>query len=86
MEILTVLGVAELLKVSRKTIYYWISRDEIPYFKVGKHRRFDRDEVMEYFRQATEESKPPCFQKLDLGFRGRSVTTRKEDIADTQEE
>ncbi|MEE2670298.1 MAG: helix-turn-helix domain-containing protein [Bdellovibrionota bacterium] len=44
---------AILLNVPVNTIYYWISKNEIPYIKMGKHIRFSYDEVMEHFKVKT---------------------------------
>lgn len=44
---------ASLVNVPVNTIYYWISKDEIPYIKMGKHIRFSYDEVMEHFKNKT---------------------------------
>lgn len=41
--------IAQFLRVSPKTVYYWVSRHEIPYLKVGRHVRFQVPEVVEFF-------------------------------------
>ena len=46
---------ASLLNVPVNTIYYWISKDEIPYIKMGKHIRFSYDEVIEHFKEKTSK-------------------------------
>ena len=51
--LLTVRELAKDLKVSINTIYYWVSRNEIPYIKLGKHNRFYLKEVLEYFKNKT---------------------------------
>lgn len=49
---------ARLVNVPVNTIYYWISKDEIPYIKMGKHIRFSYEEVMEHFKaKMTKHSK-----------------------------
>jgi excisionase family DNA binding protein len=49
---------AKLVNVPVNTIYYWISKDKIPYIKMGKHIRFSYDEVMEHFKvKMTKHSK-----------------------------
>jgi len=40
--------VASLLSVSEKTIYRWISKNEIPAYKIGEGYRFNRVELMEW--------------------------------------
>jgi excisionase family DNA binding protein len=79
---------ALLLKVPEKTIYYWVSRKDIPYIKIGRHLRFKAHLVLQAFEAKTEESRRRCF---DLPFQvsnrslgslkirtGRSVLGRKE--------
>jgi excisionase family DNA binding protein len=58
--LLTVEELASLLKVSPHTIYYWVNRSEVPYLKVGKHLRFDQDEVLRHFQGATRSAKQPA--------------------------
>ena len=48
-KLLTGKELAEILNVSTQTIYYWVSRNEIPYVKIGKHNRFIKDDVIKYF-------------------------------------
>ncbi len=72
--------IAALLNVSGKTIYYWAGRNEIPFLRVGKHLRFDAENVLRYFREKTEEAKhPPCVPDphllLPRGF-SRSLKTK----------
>lgn len=45
-DLLTPLELSRTLKVSLHTIYYWVSRKEVPFFKVGKHLRFRLDDVL----------------------------------------
>jgi len=40
--------VAQLLSVSEKTVYRWISKKEIPVYKIGDTYRFNRVELMEW--------------------------------------
>ena len=56
--LLSVDDIAAELNVSVKTIYYWVGRLEIPFLKIGRHLRFDRDEVLQYFKQRTEDGRP----------------------------
>ncbi|MFA6635709.1 MAG: helix-turn-helix domain-containing protein [Candidatus Omnitrophota bacterium] len=39
---------AEILGVSVNTIYSWISQRKIPYIKVGRLVRFDRNKINEW--------------------------------------
>ena len=97
--LLTVIETADLLKVSRKTIYYWVSRHEIPFLKVGKHLRFNPIEVVEFFANKTTLTRPPCLPdprllqnqlvRSALSTRestSRSVAIRNRTLAETEKE
>lgn len=45
---LTVKDVAALLNVSEKTIYRWIKREAIPFYRVNQQYRFNRPELLEW--------------------------------------
>jgi excisionase family DNA binding protein len=45
---------ARFLGVSRKTIYYWVGRAEIPFVRVGRHLRFEPGPVLRHFALKTE--------------------------------
>ncbi|RYZ77789.1 MAG: DNA-binding protein [Proteobacteria bacterium] len=38
------------LTVPVGTIYYWVSRRDIPFIKVGRHLRFNVEDVLNHFR------------------------------------
>ena len=42
--------VALLLRVSKRTIYDWVSQRRIPFRKAGDRTLFDRDEILEWTR------------------------------------
>lgn len=48
---LTVIELAEALRVSPGTVYYWASRNEIPFHRFGKHLRFRLEEVERHFQR-----------------------------------
>ena len=54
--LLTVNELSTFLKVSPHTIYYWVSRSEIPAIRMGKHLRFDRDTVLAHFIAVSQQS------------------------------
>ena len=64
-ELLTVTEIAQRLKVPVNTVYYWVSRREIPFLRMGKHLRFVHAQVVEHFLRRTEEKKT-CGQIRDL--------------------
>lgn len=45
------------LGVPINTIYYWVSKSDIPYVKLGKHNRFNYEEVIEYFQNRTKQKR-----------------------------
>ena len=61
---LTVRELATILKVPKGTVYYWISRNEIPYISIGKHKRFDLQEVLSFFKEQTEQAKISCAKRF----------------------
>lgn len=91
--LLTLDELANFLKVSPHTIYYWVSRYEIPYVKMGRHLRFNPQDVMQHFNRKTEEKRPPCLaprplvQSLMHGNSSRSsLKTRDRKLAETEKE
>jgi excisionase family DNA binding protein len=52
--LLTPREAAELMAVSRKTIYREIDRGELPALKVGHQLRIDPDELRAYLRSGTD--------------------------------
>lgn len=47
---LEVKEVAILLRVSKRTIYDWVSQRKIPFRKAGDRTLFDRDEILDWTR------------------------------------
>lgn len=56
-ETLTALDVAELLKITKNTVYEIVKRGEIPAYKVGKKLRIDRQDVEDYINNQKGGSK-----------------------------
>ena len=54
---MTLREVAELLKLSEKTVYRLAQRKEIPAFKVGGSWRFMRSDIDNWARQQLEDRK-----------------------------
>jgi excisionase family DNA binding protein len=74
---LTLLEMALYLRVSKKTLYYWVNRREIPFIKVGRHLRFDATEVLVFFREKTFGSPRTCpFPAILVEAPPRSLKTR----------
>jgi excisionase family DNA binding protein len=51
---LTVEEVAELLRVSPRSIYDWVSQGMIPFHKAGRRTIFLLDEIMEWSSKGAE--------------------------------
>jgi excisionase family DNA binding protein len=49
-QFLTVEEVAELLRVSPRSIYDWVSQRQIPFHKAGRRTIFLLDEILEWTR------------------------------------
>lgn len=65
--LLTIHEMASRLKVSAKTIYYWVHRKEIPYLKVGKHLRFDEGKVILSFESRMDAARPVAAWQVPKG-------------------
>ena len=84
--LLTPHEIARHLQVSRKTIYYWVSRSEIPYVKVGRHLRFQLAEVIEFFKSGNIDGQAPCHhdQLFVINRDSRSLTIGEGSHAETK--
>jgi excisionase family DNA binding protein len=58
--LLTPRELSDALKVPIATVYYWVSRNEVPFLKVGRHLRFNLSEVIESFEEKALEAKRTC--------------------------
>ena len=47
---LTPLEVAELLKITKNTVYELIKRGELPAYKVGRKLRIDKEDIDNYIK------------------------------------
>lgn len=58
---MTVKMTCEYLKVSRSTLSEWMNKGKIPYSKIGRSPRFDRDELDEWIKSdgCTKLELPP---------------------------
>ncbi len=73
---------ASILSVSRRTLYYWVTRQEVPFTKIGKHIRFAPAEVLGFFREKTRETVPCSLANLLVEKDFRSLTIRKRGLAE----
>ena len=57
-KLLTLKDLAEYLNVSRRTIYRLLNGEKLPAYRVGKHRRFKREDIDEWLKdQKIDETK-----------------------------
>jgi excisionase family DNA binding protein len=54
-QFLTVEEVAELLRVSPRSVYDWVSQGVIPYHKAGRRTIFLLDEILEWTSKNPQE-------------------------------
>jgi excisionase family DNA binding protein len=54
-EILTVLDVMKLLKISRNKLYEMVRNNEIPWFPIGSDKRFIRADILAFARNQYSE-------------------------------
>jgi len=54
MELLTPQEVAKVLKVSKRTVYYWLENNMIPHIRINKKTvRFRPEDIEEFLRSHT---------------------------------
>lgn len=76
-QLLTVTELSQRLKIPVSTIYYWISRNDIPYIKIGKHLRFNENSVLDHFRSKTSDTCTAA--RTTLSDNACSLKTKKAD-------
>jgi excisionase family DNA binding protein len=85
-EFVTADELGRLLKVPKATVYYWVSRGEIPVSRFGKHLRFRAADVVESFERKGRYSPPSCaMEHIKVrSARSSSLKTRDANHADLQ--
>jgi excisionase family DNA binding protein len=58
-QFLSVEEAAELLRLKPSTIYAWVSKNEIPYSKVGSRVLFEREALVEFVKTRESRKKKP---------------------------
>ena len=72
-DLLTPDEVCDLLSISKKTLYGWTSRHEIPFIKLGRLLRFRREEIDQWLK----DSEVPVFDpKTSIPFLARHGVTQ----------
>ncbi len=71
---------AELLNVSDKTIYRWVSAGQVPFYRVGAQYRFSRQELLAWAAAgrsvAAAEDGEPIALSLEKGLRAGGIFYR----------
>lgn len=58
--LLTIEEISETLQIHKISIYRWIAgrgQDGIPHIRVGKKLRFEKEKVLEFFKNQTNKDK-----------------------------
>lgn len=83
--LLTVAELAMALRVAESTVYYWVSRKEIPFVKCGRHLRFELRKVLQTFEDRIGAK--ACSPPLPVVMRSiSSLKTRNVGQADPKED
>ncbi|MGB3479914.1 MAG: helix-turn-helix domain-containing protein [bacterium] len=56
MKLINIKTLSELLSVRPKTIYDWVHRNEIPYYKIGHLVRFEYKEIQDWLNVKKQEA------------------------------
>jgi len=56
---------SEILKVSEKTIYRWVTANQIPFFRVGSQYRFSRAKLNEWLVKRSSASSAPLVGSVE---------------------
>ena len=70
---LTPLEVAELLKITKNTVYELIKRGELPSYKIGKKIRIDMHDVEDYINSQKSNSKPSINRNINTTLSNNNV-------------
>ena len=65
-DILTVDQLAEYLGIAKQRVYEAVSKNTIPYFKVGKSLRFRRSVIEKWIESKSVPVAPPRFRPLGM--------------------
>lgn len=55
MKLIDIQTLSDLIAVKPKTIYDWVHRNEIPYYKIGHLVRFSYQEIMDWLDAKKQE-------------------------------
>ena len=75
---LTPLEVAELLKITKNTVYELIKRGELPAYKVGKKLRIDKEDINNYINNQKKGSSSPQTKHLKQEILANDIAIDKD--------
>ena len=84
-EALNAMEVAELLNITKNTVYELVKRGEIPAYKVGKKLRIDKSDVKEYIdnqkhKKLVSKSKVKKINEAETDDKDDSIVITGQDI------
>lgn len=80
-EALTAPEVAELLNITKNTVYEIVKRGEIPAYKIGKKLRIDRQDVEDYINNQKEGSNQAKAAKQFNGIQGELAAPKTNNLS-----
>lgn len=79
-KLLSVIELSKILNIPVATIYYKVHRRELPFIKIGRHLRFDLDEVIKFFREETSKNDSCAKFEFDIGDGSGSLKLELTDL------
>lgn len=74
--LMTIQELSAALQVPVQTIYCWTSNKLIPFMKMGKHVRFDLDDVLTYFKRKTKSDCAQQYIAVEQSSKKSSLKTK----------
>ena len=74
---LTPLEVAELLKITKNTVYELIKRGELPAYKVGRKLRIDKEDIDNYIKTCKYYNNNSLYLEINATDKNNKVITYK---------
>lgn len=71
---LSVKDVAQLFKISEKTVYRWVQSDDLPHYRIGGQYRFSYSELLEWSAVRGREIQTDLFQGHEESGLGYSLS------------
>ncbi|MCK4351861.1 helix-turn-helix domain-containing protein [candidate division WOR-3 bacterium] len=65
-KLLDISQLSEFLSVKQGTIYWWVSIDYIPYYKINRLVRFKKEEIMEWLKKKKHTGRRELIPQINL--------------------